>query len=168
MGKRKGLSPTLRWAVFARDGSSWRNCGRSAGEDGIDLVVDHVVSVKDDGPTSMDNLATACRGCNAGKSARSLQSAPTTGAVVKRIKRRASNLLRQAAAIREAMEASKEAAQEAVNLKCAAYEIESANFAPGEKTIISNLCWEFGADKVLEWYQIAAGRSISEWAAVQS
>lgn len=48
MAKRKSLSDSIRWAVFARDGFCCRYCGKQAGEDGVTLAVDHIVSVADE------------------------------------------------------------------------------------------------------------------------
>src|SRR6478672_7719096 len=104
MAKRKGITDSLRWSVFARDGFTCRYCGAQAGQEGIELCADHVVSVADGGDNSFNNLVTSCRGCNAGKSARSLIAAPTSSEVVSRIEERAKTLAEQARAISKAIE----------------------------------------------------------------
>jgi hypothetical protein len=43
-------------------------CGAKAGDPGVTLEVDHVLSVDDGGTDDLDNLATLCRRCNRGKS----------------------------------------------------------------------------------------------------
>jgi 5-methylcytosine-specific restriction endonuclease McrA len=53
---RKNISASLRWQVFARDGFRCRYCGTQAGEPGVTLHADHVVSVADGGTNAFDNL----------------------------------------------------------------------------------------------------------------
>ncbi len=167
MAKRKSIGASLRWHVFARDGFTCRYCGMMAGHDGVELAVDHVVSVADGGSNNPDNLVTACRKCNGGKGARSLGEAPTPRQVVKRIRKGAANLLQQAKAVQEAIAAEKALRQEVVNLKCAAYGIERCTIKPGEVAAIRRLIGEFGADQVLVWYQSAATHNCKEWDAVR-
>jgi hypothetical protein len=57
----------LRFLVLQRDGFRCRYCGRGP-EDGTVLHVDHVVPKAQGGRDDMDNLVTACRECNLGKS----------------------------------------------------------------------------------------------------
>lgn len=167
MAKRKGIRASVRWHVFARDGFACRYCGVLAGQDGVELVVDHVVSVADGGSDHPDNLATACKGCNGGKSARSLEAAPTSKQVVKRIRKQAANLSQQADAIREALVAERQLRQEIVNLKCAAYGIDTCTIQKGEIASVRKLLAEFGADEVLSWYQSAARNNVSQWQSVR-
>lgn len=158
--KRKGLSPSLRWTVFSRDGFTCRYCGAQAGQEGIELVVDHVVSVAEGGDDRIDNLATACRGCNSGKGAKSLMDAPTSAEVVARIHDRTSTLQQQASAMSASIDAQQQIAQLAVNLKCQAYGIKKTRMLNGEAAHISKLCKVYGADLVLEWYRIAADQEV--------
>lgn len=65
--RRRRLNRHLRVQVLARDGYRCLMCGRSNGE--VRLEVDHVIPVADGGTDELDNLATLCRDCNAGKSA---------------------------------------------------------------------------------------------------
>jgi hypothetical protein len=67
---RRGLTPKLRWAVFARDSFTCSYCGRRAPE--VALEVDHKTSVADGGTDEMDNLISACIDCNRGKGPASL------------------------------------------------------------------------------------------------
>lgn len=57
----------LRFNVFRRDGFRCRYCGRSV-DDGAVLHADHVIPESKGGPTTLENLVTACRECNIGKS----------------------------------------------------------------------------------------------------
>jgi len=166
-GKRKGISSSLRWSVFSRDGFSCRYCGVQAGQEGVELAVDHVVSLADGGTDAFDNLVTACKGCNGGKGARSLKNAPGSDEVIGRLKDRERTLREQARAMSAAIQAEKEARQAAVNLKCAAYGLEEVSIEHKEISRILNLSREFGADRVLEWYSLAAQRGVKEWDAVR-
>lgn len=60
------LSGKLRYAVLHRDNSTCRRCGRRA-EDGVRLVVDHMIPRAWGGPTELGNLWTLCEQCNLGK-----------------------------------------------------------------------------------------------------
>src|ERR1039458_1892638 len=110
---RKAVSASLLWSVFARDGFTCRYCGAQAGQESVELAVDHMVSVAEGGDNSIGNLVTACANCNGGKGARSLNTAPAAADVIKRIKDQARNLQEQADAVAEAVEAGKEADQAA-------------------------------------------------------
>lgn len=72
--KRQSLSPKTRFEVFKRDGFQCMYCG--AHPPGVLLHVDHVTPVAGGGSNDMDNLVTACEGCNLGKGARSLTVVP--------------------------------------------------------------------------------------------
>jgi hypothetical protein len=153
--------------VFSRDGFSCRYCGAQAGQEGVELVVDHVISVVEGGDNSFDNLLTACQKCNGGKGARSLKAAPAAAEVVARIHERTATMQQQAAALSASIEARKQLEQMAVNLKCEAYGVKSCRMEKGEKAHIAKLCQAYGADQVLEWYQAAAAKRVSEYAAIR-
>lgn len=163
---RKNVSASIRWSVFARDGFVCRYCGARAGQDGVELHADHVISVVDGGDNSIQNLITACQKCNGGKGAKSLQDLPDAADVADRMKQRAESVKKQADAMREALEQEKQLEQQAVNLKCHAYGVKSVKIARGEIKIIVGLCNEFGAETVLEWYRAAASK-VSESTAVR-
>lgn len=164
---RKSISGSLRWHILARDGFTCCYCGAAAGQDGVELAVDHVVSVKDGGTNNPDNLVTSCRKCNGGKSARSLQNAPTPKQVIARVRKMAGNLQQQADAIQAAVKAQADVRQQIVNMKCAAFEMQSCTIAHGEATGASRLISEFGADEVLSWYQSAFRNNVREWEAIR-
>lgn len=68
--KRKSLSKKVRFEVFKRDSFRCQYCGRTAPD--VILEVDHIKPVAEGGTNSFENLITACKECNAGKGARSL------------------------------------------------------------------------------------------------
>jgi hypothetical protein len=125
------------------------------------------VSVADGGTNAIDNLVTACRHCNAGKAARSLQNAPTSIQVIERIDERTANLQQQAEAMKRASKAEKKLTQSAVNLKCQAYGVKKIIMVQGEQHHIIALCQAYGADKVLQWYEAAVRHDIPEDCAIK-
>jgi 5-methylcytosine-specific restriction endonuclease McrA len=69
--RRAEVAVGLRFDVFKRDGFRCRYCGQSA-DDGVILHADHVIPQSKGGPTTLDNLVTACFACNLGKSDKDL------------------------------------------------------------------------------------------------
>lgn len=69
--QRGTVAVGLRFDVFMRDHFRCRYCGASA-ESGALLHADHVIPESKGGPTTMDNLVTACSDCNLGKSDKDL------------------------------------------------------------------------------------------------
>lgn len=165
--KRKGISPSLRWTVFSRDSFTCRYCGAQAGQEGVELHVDHIVSVLEGGDNRLDNLATACQKCNGGKGAKCLSTAPTNERVIQRIDDQAEKLRQQAISMQAVLGAQKELAQMSINLKCEAYGVDSVRMNNHEEARITELCRQYGADRVLEWYKIAARHRVSEWNAIK-
>lgn len=51
----------VSWAVFHRDGYRCRYCGKGQG---LPLTVDHLVTWESGGPSTVENLVSACRKCN--------------------------------------------------------------------------------------------------------
>ena len=75
----------------------------------------------------------------------------------------ASDLKEVSCDIAAAIEAEKGARQSAVNLKCEAYaENERIFMSRGEHSGIILLVREHGAEKILEWYRVAASMDIDE------
>lgn len=60
------ISAKLRYRVLHRDGSKCRRCGRTI-EDGVKLVIDHIIPRAWGGLTEIENLWTLCEECNLGK-----------------------------------------------------------------------------------------------------
>lgn len=67
-GIRITITQKLRYAVLSRDGFRCKACGRTI-EDGVRLVVDHVIPVDWGGISEISNLQTLCEECNHGKQA---------------------------------------------------------------------------------------------------
>jgi len=55
------------FSIFHRDGFRCIYCGKSSIEDGVKLNVEHINPIVIGGLTVMDNLITACQGCNVSK-----------------------------------------------------------------------------------------------------
>jgi len=72
--KRKPIGKKLRFEVFKRDGFICGYCG--AHPPAVILQIDHIIPVNGGGDNSINNLITACGGCNQGKSARLLTDIP--------------------------------------------------------------------------------------------
>lgn len=67
---RKSISKKTRFEVFKRDGFKCQYCGAMAPD--VLLEVDHIEPVSKGGGNDVLNYVTACKGCNAGKSDRTL------------------------------------------------------------------------------------------------
>jgi len=70
MAKRKAIPQSIRFEVFKRDLFTCQYCGRKAPE--VILEVDHINPVSKGGDNSLENLVSACRECNGGKSNKKL------------------------------------------------------------------------------------------------
>lgn len=64
-----GVSSSLAYRVFSRDGHKCVSCGLGP-HDGALLEADHILPRSLIGPTDIDNLQTLCERCNQGKSNR--------------------------------------------------------------------------------------------------
>lgn len=53
--------------IFKRDNFTCVYCGKNSIDDGIKLVVDHIIPVKKGGSGNLDNLITSCKSCNESK-----------------------------------------------------------------------------------------------------
>lgn len=71
---RKQIGKKLRFDVFKRDGFICQYCGEHPPS--VILHVDHIHAVVDGGTNDVDNLITACEGCNLGKGATPLSNIP--------------------------------------------------------------------------------------------
>lgn len=63
---RRGITLTLRYAAFKRDGFKCTLCGHNV-EDGMKLEVDHIVRPINGGKNILENLRTICSACNIGR-----------------------------------------------------------------------------------------------------
>jgi hypothetical protein len=160
MAKRKGLPASLRWQVFARDGFRCRYCGSQAGEPGVVLHADHVISVAEGGNNALDNLVASCQRCNGGKGARSLVAVPGSRDAVAFAEARTVTLQEQAEAIAENNRAQKALRQEIVNLICEAYEQDSIQTNKGDIERFMRLSLQHGSDLLADWVRQAALRGV--------
>ena len=64
-GKRKVLSPKIRFEIFKRDRFTCQYCGRKAPH--VELQVDHIIPISQGGSNDFSNLVTSCTDCNLGK-----------------------------------------------------------------------------------------------------
>ena len=64
------IPAALRFEVFRRDSFTCTYCGRTPAE--VRLHADHLVPWSQGGPSTPENLRTACSDCNLGKGARRL------------------------------------------------------------------------------------------------
>jgi len=62
------LGAGARWDIFRRDGFRCHYCGRTQHDEGVVLVIDHIIPLAHGGTHDPENLTTACRDCNGGKS----------------------------------------------------------------------------------------------------
>ena len=69
---RPSVSPALRAKVLARDKYTCQTCGRTP-KDGIKLEAGHIISHKNGGRMTMDNLMAHCNVCNRGQSSRNIE-----------------------------------------------------------------------------------------------
>lgn len=71
---REHISKRTRFEIFKRDQFTCQYCGDHPPK--VILHIDHIVAVANGGASSIDNLVTACDGCNLGKSDVPLSSIP--------------------------------------------------------------------------------------------
>lgn len=57
---QRQIDQQVSWQVFRRDGYKCRYCGK----DGVPLTVDHLVLWEDGGPSTDQNMVSACKKCN--------------------------------------------------------------------------------------------------------
>lgn len=72
--KRKSTGKRLRFKVFERDSFTCQYCGKKTPE--VILHIDHIYPVSKGGKNEIENLITACRDCNLGKSTLELGTSP--------------------------------------------------------------------------------------------
>ena len=57
---QRQIDQNVSWQVFKRDGYACRYCGKND----VPLTVDHLVLWEEGGPTTVENLTSACKKCN--------------------------------------------------------------------------------------------------------
>lgn len=152
--KRKGISKSVRFAIFSRDGYTCRYCGRQA--DQCVLVIDHVIPVAQDGTNDPENLITSCKDCNAGKGAKTPAQAAPTEADRLRLAQERNEQLRAAESAREAVAARQVFRGTVINLW---FDIRGTDEVhKGTINTIIRYAEEHGVEVVAEWIQIAEDR----------
>lgn len=156
--KREGMSKKLRFEVMKRDGFTCRYCGANAMT--TVLEVDHVVAVASGGTNAAENLVTACRSCNAGKSDvpldRSKLASPTP---TSQLKEQTAQVRAYLAACRELQEAKNSVIQEVVNHWC-----ERVDHRGMPKQLANSTSYwisTIGLARVLEAVEVTGGRSLA-------
>lgn len=82
---REWIKQSVRFDIFNRDWFKCRYCGKSP-EQGAKLQVDHVIPVAEWWGNEVENLVTACRECNIGKSKKLITSKMKNRDLVKEMK----------------------------------------------------------------------------------
>ena len=160
VSNRKAISASTRWSIFFRDGFACRYCGSQAGQQGVELVIDHVLSVADGGDNSFDNLIAACRRCNDGKGAKSLLGVPTSKEVSERIRLQRQSIKKLKKQVTGTIKARLELEQQVVNIKCTAYDAQIIETIKSEISTAIGLLREFGPDRLFEWYASASSHGV--------
>lgn len=101
--KRKGIGTKLRFEVFERDRFTCQYCGRTPIENDVVLEVDHIVSVKNGGDNTLENLTTSCWACNSGKGAKTTIKKAQTPVEIEEQLARTKERLEQVVAMNHAM-----------------------------------------------------------------
>ncbi len=152
--KRPPITKKLRFAVLSRDGFACRYCGAESPK--AKLVLDHIIPVARGGQMDIANLVTSCQPCNAGKSDRPLNGAPS----VSEIQQRAAALLatqeESAKSIRRAMRRQKTARKDVIDFWCSLTFRDSV--CGSTISVMVNYVEQFGADVVFGWIQKAADK----------
>ena len=152
--KRKPLSKSIRFRIFARDNFTCRYCGRQS--DTIALAVDHIFPVCQGGTNEEENLITACVDCNGGKAGKTIPQIIPTEADRLRLAQERNEQVSAAQAAQEARRARENLMQEVVNFWCACTNRSDVD----SKTITTVLTYvdRFGVETVFPWIEKAAAR----------
>lgn len=145
--KRKPISKSVRFSVFARDGFTCRYCGKQS--DNAVLEVDHVIPVCQGGTNDLENLITSCVDCNRGKGGKKIDQAAPSEADRLRLAQERNEQMGAAIAVKQAAEARDALRQEVVNYWCSVSGRKDV-----DTTTISIVCGyveQFGADIVFRW-----------------
>ena len=152
--KRKGITKTVRFAIFARDGFACRYCGRQA--DDVALVIDHMIPVAQDGTNETENLITSCVDCNQGKAAKTvLQITPTADDRLRLAQERHEQLL-AAERAQAAIEARRQFRDLIIGLWCDIRGTEDVE--PSTINVMCRYAEQYGVEKVASWIEQAQFR----------
>ncbi len=154
VSKRTAISKATRFAIFARDNFTCRYCGRQS--DVVPLEVDHVIPVCQDGTNDRENLITACKDCNRGKSGKTIPQTVPTEADRLRLAQERNEQVAAAEAAKQAASARHDLRQAVVNYWCDARGFKEADSST--INVIVRYVEEFGAPIVFAWIDHAAAK----------
>lgn len=151
---RKGLSKSLRFSVFSRDGFTCRYCGRQSDE--VKLVVDHLKPVCQGGTNDEANLITSCEECNQGKGGKTIAQAAPTEQDRLRVLQEHREQVAIAEAASRAAKFREELRQTVCNVFCEAFgwqEMRKQNLG-----LLVSFAEQYTPDRLFQWIGIAATR----------
>src|ERR1051326_1235976 len=76
------ITQPLRQAIIRRANGCCEYCLSQAGYSPGPFAVEHIIPQSQDGPTTLENLALACPGCNGHKSDKMIARDPVSGDIV--------------------------------------------------------------------------------------
>lgn len=148
---RKSTGKRLRFEIFKRDGFRCRYCGADPVK--TVLQIDHVIAVANGGTNEPDNLVTACRECNAGKSAVPLDTVKYATQADAETVREQTEQLRDFLALQKELA---DAQREAAGLIAAQWEASIGPMTQGMFDRIPGLMREWSLEKLAEAMAITA------------
>lgn len=159
------MKAALRFEVFKRDRFTCTYCGKSPPN--VLLEVDHVLPRSAGGTDVIENLTTACYGCNRGKGAKLLEqgsSAPVSAEAVTNLRERNKQARAYAQLVREERELIDESVQDVIECWAQHYQAAQVDgqwtcstYFP-ERPSIARYIRAIGLHSVLEAVDIAAAR----------
>lgn len=149
--KRKSITKSVRFAVFARDGFTCKYCGRQSDE--VKLVIDHIEPVSKGGTNTESNLITSCESCNQGKAAKIIpnQVANESHRLSLAQEFQEQNDIHKKEV--EALKMAQELRQEVCNMYCEVFGVKQVLNSSLNHYV--SLCNKFGSDLLTQWFQIA-------------
>jgi hypothetical protein len=150
--KRKPIGKRLRFEIFARDGFTCRYCGSQA--DTTTLEVDHITPVCQGGTNEPENLITACKACNAGKSGKTIEQHTPTETDRLRLSQERNEQIESLHAAKRAAEARRAIRDEVAAYFCGAVGVRQMK----EAQLRTLLCYleEVGPETLFSWIDKAA------------
>ena len=159
---RKTISKKTRFDVFERDRFQCRYCGKTP-EDGALMELDHIVPHSKGGSDEPENLATACKDCNAGKSDRELGALPATDRMrLLQERMEVEAVAKEAALINDLKSGVRQALCDAFCAATGQSEVKRSTLSH-----MMRLTQEFGFKAVSDWIEIAASQTHTETHAIK-
>jgi hypothetical protein len=158
--KRKHISPSLRFQVLERDGFTCRYCKRKSEGDPLPLEIDHLIPVSKGGSNDIQNLVTACRDCNRGKSAKIIKEATPNPADLSRALHSLRDQMLIAMKTRAEIDARDERKQKTIEY----WRKQTGRDSADSKTInvIFRYVETYGEGVVFPWIKIAAEKGFRD------